>query len=203
MTKTGTALYVHGAKYIYPNKQINFNVLYFRETTNASFLSQVSKDVRHFSKDNFNATQALVISWINMRWHNYRSTTGDTFQLVLVTDDTRTYAIVIFHRSIVKLPLSGYVEEFCGRELFIKSTMDPRKTSNIGVPGKNVYLLTKKCLYAGKVFIKLCYIALFICCYCCCCYCCCVVVLLSMLVFLLLFSFLFLLLILYLFFLCC
>ena len=73
--------------------------MYYRQTTTAgSDFDQGNADVAALGITGFIATQVVVVSFVDMTIDGGDPTLLHTFQIVLVTDYTKTYAILTYDR---------------------------------------------------------------------------------------------------------
>ncbi|NXJ78918.1 TECTA protein, partial [Trogon melanurus] len=74
--------------------------VYYRESTDPELLRRASKDIRKHFKDmaSFSATWVFVVTWEEVTFYGGSSTTPvNTFQAVLITDGTSSFAIFNYH----------------------------------------------------------------------------------------------------------
>lgn len=94
----------------------------------------------------------MIVSYIHVASHN-NPTERHTFQVILASDGTDTYAILNYKVLGTDGATVGVAERYCGWTRFLEQTKSSRSltaSSNVGVNGKYVYLLTsRKCLKAG------------------------------------------------------
>lgn len=123
------------------------SIMEYRVTTASSVLSRASEDVRKLSGDSFTATQAAVITYDKMLLEGMEFA-FNTFQTVLVANNTATYAILIYKQLDGVNSKIGYNTPNCNWTLYEYSGGESRKavsTSNIGEIGKHVIRLEDKC----------------------------------------------------------
>ncbi|XP_057291467.1 uncharacterized protein LOC130614088 [Hydractinia symbiolongicarpus] len=119
----------------------------YRVTTASSVLSRANEDVRKLSGDSFTATQAAVITYDRMLLEGLEYA-FNTFQTVLVANNTAIYAILIYKQLDGVNSKIGYNTPNCNWTLYEYSGGESRKavsTSNIGEIGKHVIQLEDKC----------------------------------------------------------
>lgn len=122
--------------------------IYYRETTNKRLLSKATHQIRNFTKNNdYEASQVAIFTYINL--HKRRRKTSSTFQLVLVSNGEKSFAIFNYQK------LTEYEEAkcgiwdakaSCGRYLsqYRNSWLLP-KHSNVGQTGVYILPLTITC----------------------------------------------------------
>ncbi|XP_057299239.1 uncharacterized protein LOC130629879 isoform X2 [Hydractinia symbiolongicarpus] len=145
-----TSIYPYARKYYYTTEKLgrgDFNAIYVRETFNIAFLNLTSMHVRIYSKDQFVATHAFVVSYIHLSMRSSSRTHGDTFQVVLLSNGTQTYAILTYQHLHYRASVVGFYEKYCFSKVFANKSYsrDLQRTSNIGIPGRHVFLLTTNC----------------------------------------------------------
>ena len=122
--------------------------MFYRLATDRNTLELAKRDVARLNSGpslSFNATQVIVVTYDNVNQHR-----GDSnryhYQFALVTDGNVTYAVLNYERLDRNGP-NGYTEPV-GRRCFDitrRFASDVRSmvsTSNVGIPGKHVFLLT-------------------------------------------------------------
>lgn len=121
--------------------------VFYRETFNATILSRADEDVRRLSRNNFTSKHAIIVTYDNIPIYGTNSSLS-SFQTVLVTDFNATYVILNYFHLDVANGTVGFYENLCNYKLFtppLNSTL-LTETSNVGVKGRHVYLLTSfKC----------------------------------------------------------
>jgi hypothetical protein len=75
--------------------------VYYRETSNVADLAIINAFVRATKNPSFNAAQAFSITWDSVGYYNEHSDKTDTFQAILVADETG-YSAVIFNYGIMQ-----------------------------------------------------------------------------------------------------
>ncbi|XP_057301091.1 uncharacterized protein LOC130635689 [Hydractinia symbiolongicarpus] len=112
--------------------------LYYRETYDAHVLSMASNDVRRASQVKFQAKHAVVITYHNYGGYWYQR---NTFQLVLASDDTQTFAIFNYKQLHSSGAVVGFSDSNCMNTLLAQASHSQSLmyTSNVGFPGRHVY----------------------------------------------------------------
>ena len=127
-------------------KNYGHNILY-RTTKDPITLKLIDQDIllalknyKQYSR--FNATEAIIVTFNNIpRYNNNQS--RFKYQAVIVTDYTNTFAILNYER----LDESGNEAGFSDCNYLKRFTTSSDKTvltntSNVGIPGKHIFLLT-------------------------------------------------------------
>ena len=131
--------------------------IYFRKTRNYHTMNRISQEIPYWiSYERFRPIQAIIVTFDNIpqygRWFNKFK-----YQVIIATDFNSTYAIFNYER----LDMSGYdigfsdpschaFQNFTG---YGRNQTDLTRTSNVGIPGRHVYLLTKQhCSIAPSKF---------------------------------------------------
>ncbi|XP_057299219.1 uncharacterized protein LOC130629862 [Hydractinia symbiolongicarpus] len=145
-----TSIYPYAREYYYSTKEIgrgDFNAIYVRETFDISFLNLTSMHVRIYSNDQFVATHAFVVTYIHLPIKSSTTAHGNTFQVVLLSNDKQTYAILTYQHLHYRASVAGFNEKYCFSKVFANNSYsrDLQRTSNIGIPGRHVFLLTTNC----------------------------------------------------------
>ena len=105
----------------------------------------------------FNAAEAIIVTYNNIP--KYReSTKRFTFQVVIATDYTNTFAILNYDRLDESGNDIGYSDPSCNSLKYFTRSPDKRvlaRTSNVGVPGKHIHLLTSKGCSGKYLFVNI------------------------------------------------
>ncbi|XP_057299762.1 uncharacterized protein LOC130630320 [Hydractinia symbiolongicarpus] len=134
---------------------LNFNSLkggaiYYRESYDNELLKRADADIAKYSSENFIATQAFVVSYIDVVPENLTSD-KHTFQVILASNGSVTYGIFNYQKLSQSYAVTGASEQLCSWMTFSKSYGDdPSKSnylvdqSNIGIQGRFVFELTSQ-----------------------------------------------------------
>lgn len=134
---------------IYRMRYFSGNV-YCREVNREKDMNLITNDIRLYSKDNFTVTQALLITFLDMR--EFRSSRYNTFQVAFASDGSVTYAVLNYIRLESKNARVQYHEPYCSSSTLV-APEESRKlfsSTNTNRPGQHVIKLTSKCRKAGK-----------------------------------------------------
>ena len=119
----------------------------YRTTYDNKTLELVNKDIQRLNtSQDFNARTAIVITFNNIK--RYRaSSIMYKYQIVLATDYNVTYTIINYGRlDSTSLVRPGFYDsQACGIRKFFgehNNTQHLNKTSNVGIKGKHVFILT-------------------------------------------------------------
>lgn len=112
-------------------------------------LKAANRDILRYSLKSFFANQIIVVNYIGVKYQSR----AHTFQAVFATDGNQTYAILNYYRLESNGATVGFSERACGHHLYYNGTMSKSlaHTSNIGMPGRHILLLTTRCAKAGMV----------------------------------------------------
>ena len=123
------------------------NILY-RTTKNPIILKLIDKDIslapeksKNYSR--FDATEAIIVTFDNIP--RYGNTNRFKYQVVIVTDYTNTFAILNYERLDENGNEVGFSDPSCNYLKRFTSSSDKTvltNTSNVGIPGKHIFLLT-------------------------------------------------------------
>lgn len=133
------ALFIYGALF-----NAKKDPILYRETHNATILNQADKDIRQFSKNNFTSKYALIITFNKVpAFAGYGTYEKQTFQAVISTDYSKTYVILNYVKLTVAATV-GFYENDCNYRSISEGedSLLLAETSNIGIKGRHVYLLT-------------------------------------------------------------
>lgn len=126
--------------------------MFYRQTFSNKTLSLANTDISRLTLKDFNATQALVVTYKKISSYG-KPLEKNTFQMILASSHNETYVILIYKELDTEDALTGFNEGYCNRKHFNKS-LDSRtlfSTSNIGIGGKHVFLLTNGACRGNKV----------------------------------------------------
>lgn len=117
--------------------------IYYRVSREQEILSMSSMDVGKLGIRNYNATQTLIVTYVNVSAHGkYKE--KHTFQTILTTNGNDTYAVLIYNRLSSSNAITAFAEGHCMSKTF--NTSDTSRlmlsSSNIQENGKFVFLLT-------------------------------------------------------------
>lgn len=109
-------------------------------------LKAANRDILRYSLKSFFANQIIVVNYIGVKYQSR----AHTFQAVFATDGNQTYAILNYYRLESNGATVGFSERACGHHLYYNGTMSKSlaHTSNIGMPGRHILLLTTRCAKA-------------------------------------------------------
>ncbi|XP_057297435.1 uncharacterized protein LOC130628517 isoform X2 [Hydractinia symbiolongicarpus] len=109
-------------------------------------LKAANKDISRYSLKSFFANQIIVVNYIGVKYQSK----AHTFQAVFATDGNQTYVILNYYRLESNGATVGFSERACGHRLYYNSTKSKSlaHTSNVGMPGRHVLLLTTRCAKA-------------------------------------------------------
>ena len=128
------------------------NILY-RTTKDPITLMLIDQDIlalekyEHYSK--FVATEAIIVTFDNIpRYRNNHS--RFKYQAVIVTNYTNTFAILNYEKLDENGNEVGFNDPSCNYLKRFTTSSDKTvltNTSNVGIPGKHIFLLTWTCKY--------------------------------------------------------
>ena len=117
------------------------NPIWYRATNDTTILKQADADIRRLSKDNFTSKYALIITYDNVPIRR-SPRVNQTFQAVLVSDFKLTYVIMNYVNLTVNGTTGFYENEFHFKIFLEGDSRALAETSNIGIKGTHVHLLT-------------------------------------------------------------
>ena len=137
------------------------NILY-RTAKDPSTLKLIDQDIslalgRSGNPSSFNATEAMIITYDNIQMYGQWYILFK-YQVVIATDYTYTFSIFNYERLDRNSNIVGYYDPSCGYSRhFTEDKTVFTRTSNVGIPGKHIYLLTQKyctnCKYNIIIFL--------------------------------------------------
>ena len=126
------------------------NILY-RTTTKPYTLKSIDQDIslalgKYGTPSRFESSEAIIVTFDNiLRYGNAGS--RFKYQAVIATDYTNTFAILNYERLDESGYEVGYNYPSCNYIKHFTRSGDKTvltRTSNVGIPGKHIYLLTQK-----------------------------------------------------------
>lgn len=115
--------------------------VYYREILDDKDLREVTKDLINISST-YNPIQALLITYANVSFVT-NAKKKQTFQVVLTSDGNNTYAILYYKQLDTNTDAAaGFFEQDCNKMNFATKDQDLSQTSNTGIAGAHIYLLT-------------------------------------------------------------
>ena len=125
------------------------NILY-RTTKDSYTLKLIDQDIsltleksKNYSR--FDATEAIIVTFDNIP--QYGNTNRFKYQVIIATDYTDTFAILNYERLDGNGNEVGFSDPSCNYlKRFTTSSNKTvlTNTSNVGIPGKHIFLLTQK-----------------------------------------------------------
>ena len=122
--------------------------IYYRTTNHYQTMDRIYRDISNVvSHGIFYPSEAIIVTYDNIPRYRYPSIKFK-YQVILATDYTSTYAIVNYERLDTSGNRIGYGDPSC--HAFQNFTSGGRnqteltKTSNIGIPGRHLYVLTEQ-----------------------------------------------------------
>ena len=106
-------------------------------------ISLALKNYKHHSK--FVATEAIIVTFDNIPRYGKIKFYRFKYQVVIVTDYTNTFAILNYERLDVNGNEVGFSDPSCNYLKRFTTSSDKTvltNTSNVGIPGKHISLLT-------------------------------------------------------------
>ena len=123
------------------------NILY-RTTKDPITLMLIDQDIslaleKYDNHSRFDATEAIIVTFDNIP--QYGNTNRFKYQAVIVTDYTNTFAILNYERLDENGDEVGFSDPSCNYLKRFTTSSDKTvltNTSNVGIPGKHIFLLT-------------------------------------------------------------
>ena len=123
--------------------------IFFRTSKNRSILDLVDRDVAYGNYPPFKATEAIVITFNNVAFYNRPQKVK--FQAILATNYKKTFVIFNYLRLDLDARVTGFSDqEACNSFRKFSNRRNLVSTTNVGVPGKHVHLLTNPLDCANK-----------------------------------------------------
>lgn len=129
--------------------------VFYKESFQQDILETTSIDVSLYLNESFDASHVFYVTYVDVPYF-YDSNKVCTYQIVLASNGTATFGIFNYIRLDESFSIIGFSEPFCGSQVTTppsKDFVDYTKTSNIGIPGKYVIALTRKCSFAGSLIM--------------------------------------------------
>ena len=116
--------------------------VYYRATDDTNILNLADEDIQRLSKDRFTSKYAVIITFVDISHHDWFKE-KQTFQAVIASNLKQTY-VILNYLKLSSPAMVGFYENDCNFKTFLKGK-DTRllaETSNIGIAGTHVFLLT-------------------------------------------------------------
>ena len=126
--------------------------IFYRITLDPRTLNLIDQDIsltlgRPGNPSTFKTTKAIIVTYNNVPKYG-DSSKRFKYQVVIATDYTNTFAILNYDRLDESGGIVGYGDSgYCTKTRTFTDSSDTRtlnRTSNVGRPGKHIYLLTVK-----------------------------------------------------------
>lgn len=123
--------------------------IFFRSTKDQAILDLADRDVSYKSIHPFKSKEVIIVTFNRVPRYNHQNMIF-TFQTILATDYTKTYAILNYIQLDADARQTGfsYQQGVCKTSQRFSNKSSLVYTSNVGVPGKHVHLLilSLKCI---------------------------------------------------------
>ena len=131
-------------------KNYGQNILYGTASSSYTF-KVINQEIslalgRSGNPSSFNATEAIIITYDDIP-HYVNRYTLFKYQAVIATDYTNTFAILNYERLDRNGNAIGYSDPSCNFHKYFATSSDQTdltRTSNVGIPGKHIFLLTRQ-----------------------------------------------------------
>ena len=125
--------------------------IFYRSTSDPHTLNLIDQDItlalgEPGNPSTFKTAEAIIVTYNNVPKYG-DSSKKFKYQVVIATDYTNTFAILNYDRLDESGSIVGYSDPLCNVWRHFTTSSDKRvltRTSNVGVLGKHVYLLTSK-----------------------------------------------------------
>ena len=123
-------------------------IIYYRETSNRTIMSNISRDIITAYLDKmFIPTSAIIVTYSNVPTYRYGHL-RHTFQAVLASNGKLTYAVLNYKRLDKSADLAQYTERGCvNARTFVSSSLSRTlvSTGNVRIGRHAFFLTSRKC----------------------------------------------------------